>query len=181
LPPVNKTAQIDASLSMLSTMTFPLAESGYYVMPVALVNEMFKHNCLTSPEEIRDVPLDTLRNIFGVDAALYTDITSYSTTYKVLDSITTVTANAKLVDLKHGEVLWTGSASASSAEQNNNNNGGLAGMLISALVKQIAGSVSDESHRHASLTSNRLLGAGRQNGVLYGPRSPQYGQDAAKQ
>ena len=94
--------------------------------------------------------------------------------YRVLDSATTVTAEAKLVDLKTGSTLWAGKASASTAEQQNQQQGGLAVLLIAAVVKQIIGSVTDQSHPMAGVTSQRLLRAGRVDGLLYGPRSPLY-------
>ena len=90
----------------------------------------------------------------------------------MLDSATTVAAEATLIDLKTDKVLWTGKASASTAEQQNQQQGGLAGLLIAAIVKQVIGSVADHSHPMAGLTSQRLLKAGRVDGLLYGPRSP---------
>jgi hypothetical protein len=97
-----------------------------------------------------------------------------------LDSHTTVAAEARLVDLKTNKVLWTGKASASTAEKPNQNQGGLAGMLITAIVKQIVGTVTDESHPMAGLASQRLLSAGNVNGMLFGPRSPNYNKAADK-
>jgi hypothetical protein len=108
---------------------------------------------------------------------LYITMTRYGTVYQVLDSVTVVTADARLVDLKTDKVLWTGTASASSAEQQNQQQGGLAGILIAAIVKQIAGTVSDRSHPMAGATSQRLLKAGRPNGLLYGPRSPLFNKE----
>ncbi|OLL30844.1 hypothetical protein BTH42_15005, partial [Burkholderia sp. SRS-W-2-2016] len=46
-----------------------------------------------------------------------------------------------------------------------------------AAVKQVAHSLSDESHAVAGLTSGRLLRAGPPDGLLYGPRSPKFGTD----
>lgn len=181
LPPVNKTPEIRAPYSMLSQVTLPLAESGYYVLPVSLVNETLKENGITQANDAHALPTAKLREIFGADAALYITMTRYGTVYKVLDSQTTVSAEARLVDLKTDAVLWTGNASASSAEQQNQNQGGLAVMLVSALVRQIVGTVTDHSHPMAGLTSQRLLRAGRPDGLLHGPRSPLYKQeDAAK-
>jgi hypothetical protein len=108
-------------------------------------------------------------------------MTQYGTVYQILDSHTTVTAEARLVDLKTDKVLWTGKASASTAEQQNQNQGGLAGMLITAIVKQIVGTVTDQSHPMAGLASQRLLSAGSFHGLLYGPRSPRYMPEAATQ
>jgi hypothetical protein len=42
LPPVNSSPDVAATYSLLSQATFPLAESGYYVMPVTLVDEAFR-------------------------------------------------------------------------------------------------------------------------------------------
>jgi hypothetical protein len=174
LPPLNQTPEVRASYSMLAQVTQPLSESGYYVFPVSLVDETLKENGVTEASDAHQLPASKLREIFGADAALYITMTQYGTVFRVLDSITTVTAEAKLVDLKTGSVLWTGNATASSAEQQNQQQGGFAGLLIAAVVKQIIGSVTDQSHPMAGVTSQRLLKAGRAYGLLYGPRSPLY-------
>lgn len=176
LPPVNNTPEVHASYSVLSHVTRPLSESGYYVMPVTLVAEAFKENGVTQPTDMHATPADKLRDIFGADAALYITISKYGTVYQVVSSASVVTANANLIDLKTGKLLWTGSASASS-EEGKNQQGGLASMLISAIVNQIVGTMMDESHQIAGVTTARLLSAGRPTGVLYGPRSPNYGKD----
>ena len=180
LPPVNKTPEVRAPYSMLAQVTFPLAESGYYVLPVSLVDETLKENGVTQAQDAHELPSAKLREIFGADAALYISMTQYGTVYVLLDSHTTVSAEARLVDLKTDKVLWTGKASASTAEQQNQNQGGLAGMLITAIVKQIVGSVTDQSHPMAGVTSQRLLSAGRFHGLLHGPRSPHYNKEADK-
>lgn len=176
LPPVNNSPEVGASYSVLSYATFPLAEAGYYVFPVALVDETFKQNGLSNPAEIHGVAPAKLQEIFGADAALYIDISKYGVTYTILDSAAVVAASAKLVDLKTQRVLWEGAAYASSSE-NSNNQGGLAGALIAAVVKQVLNNLNDQSHQVAGVATNRLLMAGRNNGILYGPRSPMYGKE----
>lgn len=179
LPPVNHSPDVNASHSMLSAVTAPLAEDGFYVFPVAVVEETFKQNGITGAEDIRAVSAAKLREIFGADAALYIDITSYGSSYMVVSSETRVTANAKLVDLRNGKVLWTGNATASDSE-NDNNNGGIIGMLVQAAVKQISSTISDKGHDIAGLTSYRLLSASQTDGLLYGPRSPNYGKQVMR-
>lgn len=177
LPPLNDSPDVKATYSMLSQVTFPLAEAGYYVLPVALVAETFRQNGLGTPADIHAVSPAKLQEIFGADAALYITVTQYGTSYMVLSSATVVTAGAKLVDLKTGATLWTGSASASS-EEGSNNNGGLLGMLITAAVKQIISSAQEDAgYPIAGVTSQRLLSAGKPGALLYGPRSPKYGTD----
>lgn len=177
LPPQNHSPDIKASYSLLSQVTYPLAESGYYVFPVAVVDETFRQNGLANPGDIHAVNPAKLRQIFGADAALYLDVQQYGTTYMILSSDTVVSVEGKLVDLRTGQVLWTGSASASSNEQRSSSGGGLAGMLIQAMIDQVANTLSDKGHEIAGITSSRLLFAGRPGGLLYGPRSPKYGKD----
>lgn len=174
LPPLNSSPDIAATYSMMSQTTAPLAESGYYVFPVTLVDESFKQNGLTMPADIHAVPINKLREIFGADAALYINVKQYGTSYAVIASETRVTAEARLVDLRSGNVLWSGAATASSAEGSNNNSGGLIGMLVNAAIRQIIETISSQGHLIAGRTSARLLSAGRPNGILYGPRSPMY-------
>lgn len=177
LPPLNSSPDINATYSVLSQVTVPLAESGYYVLPVALVDETFRQNGLTSPGDIHSVSPAKLAEIFDAAAALYIEITDYGTRYLVITSETRVTANAKLVDLSNGKELWAGEATASSAENRSNSGGGLAGLLIQAVVQQIIEDVTEAGHNIAGITSKRLLFAGQSNGILYGPRSPQYKKD----
>ncbi|VEB40928.1 Putative lipoprotein NMB1124/NMB1162 precursor [Chromobacterium violaceum] len=158
-------------------MTYPLAEAGYYVVPVALMTETFKQNGLATANDIQAVSPAKLREIFGADAALYTTIKRYGVRYSVIDSVAEVEVSTKLVDLKNGQELWAGSAAANNANNNNNNVGGLVGMLVNAAIKQIVNSATDATYPVAGMASNMLLSAGRVNGVLYGPRSPQYGTD----
>ena len=176
LPPINESPEVQASYSLVSQVTHPLAEAGYYVLPIALVDETFRQNGLTTATDIQAVVPSKLHEIFGADAALYITVTEYGTSYKLIMSDTAVMASAKLVDLKTGTTLWTGVARASS-EEGNNNGGGLVGMLITAAVKQVINSSTDAAHPIAGLTSVRLLSAGQRTGILYGPRSPKYGSD----
>lgn len=177
LPPLNESPEVGATYGLLSQVTVPLAEAGYYVLPVTLVNETFRQNGLTVAGDMHSVPVAKLRDIFNADAALYITITEYGTKFMVLDSVSTVAANAKLVDLRNGQTLWTGQARASSNEGNNNSGGSLVGMLVTAVVKQIIHSSTDKSYGVAGATSFRLLSAGQAGGILFGPRSPSYGTD----
>ncbi|WP_174849714.1 DUF799 domain-containing protein [Yersinia artesiana] len=176
LLPQNQSPEVEASHGMLSQVTYPLSEAGYYVLPVAVVEETFKQNGMTNAADISAVSPAKLRKIFGADAALYITVVQYGTSYQIVTSDTRVTANAKLVDLKTGKLLWSGSATASSNE-GDSSSGGIIGMLVQAAVSQIANTMTDKSHDIAAITSARMLSAGTPNGILYGPRSPQYGKD----
>ena len=181
LPPVNESPDVTATGSVLAQTTLPLAEAGYYVLPVTLVDETLRQNGVSNPVDAQAVPPAKLRQVFGADAALYMTIKTYGSSYKVVASETAVALTAKLVDLRSGQLLWEGSARASSAESNGGNQGGLVGMLVKAVVDQIVNSSTDSSVRYADIADKRLLSAGLKNGLLYGPRSPNYGKDPAAQ
>jgi len=176
LPPLNETPEVAATYGVLSQVTLPLAEAGYYVLPVTLMDETFRQNGLNNPAEIHDVSPQKLREIFGADAVVYIKVTQYGTSYVVVSSETRVTAQARIVDLRTGQLLWQGSATASSSEGRSSNQGGLAGLLITAIVTQIVETASDTSFNFSGVASQRLLSP-RKNGVLYGPRSPNYQKD----
>jgi hypothetical protein len=174
---LNESPDIAATYSVLSLVTMPLAESGYYVFPVGLMNETFKQNGVVNAGEIHNIPLDKLQNIFGADSALYITVSKYGSSYRIVDSVVEVAVYAKLVDLRTGTVLFQKTAFASTAENNNNNSAGLIGMLVTALVNQIVNNVSDTGFVIADRATQRLLTAGSPNAILYGPYSPKYQTD----
>lgn len=177
LPPLNNTPDVQASNSLLAQATYPLAEAGYYVLPVTLVAETFKENGMSQPAEMHEAPANKLRQIFGADAGLYIKVTQFGAVYSVINSATVATAEAKLVDLRTGKLLWNGKASASSEEGQNQNQGGLVGLLVTAIIKQVVSNVTDQSHQIGGIAAARLLTAGQPYGLLYGPRSLNFGKD----
>ena len=175
LPPINLSPDIRGSLTFMSTVTLPLAEAGYYVFPVSMVDATFKENGLSMPDEIHAASLPKLQRIFGADAVLYITVEKYGSSYVVIDSQTVVSAKARLVDARNGVLLWEGQASASDAE-GRNNNGGLLGILVSSVIHQLASQVGNPAYKISNITSARLLSP-RPGGILHGPRSPQHGKD----
>ena len=63
LPPINESPEEQASYSMVSQVTYPLAEAGYYVLPVSMVDETFRQNGMTTPHDIQQVSTAKLRDL----------------------------------------------------------------------------------------------------------------------
>ena len=103
LPPINNDFDERASYGYLSTVSSPLAEHGYYVFPVAVIDHFLKENGLPIPYEMHQIPLKKVDEIIGADAVLYIVIEEYGTDYHILSSDTTVSVNARLVDVKTGQ------------------------------------------------------------------------------
>jgi len=174
LPPLNNTTDLRATYSVMSSATLPLAEAGYYVFPVALVDQTFKENGLLNPGEMHQVSPKKLNEIFGADAALYLTVTSYGASSALLGGDIIVIVQAILMDTRTGTTLWQGKASASDGERNQNQ-GGIAGMIVQGIIKQIVNSVSDPGYQVGRIANQRLLNT-EKRGLLPGPRSPNFEQ-----
>ncbi|GAB1576587.1 DUF799 domain-containing protein [Bordetella petrii] len=172
LPPLNTSVDAGAAAAVLSQATLPLAESGYYVVPVAVMDETFRQNGMYSADDIHAVAPAKLREIFGADAALYMEVKQYGAQYQVISSAVTVELDATLVDLRTGAKLWSGNKKV--AHAGGGSGGGLIGMLVQAVVDQIVNTLSDRSYSVAGMANRMLLSAGQPGGMLYGPRSPHY-------
>lgn len=176
LPPINESPEVNATPAVWAHATRPLAEAGYYVLPVTLVDETLRQNGVMTANDAQGIPAKKLQEFFGADAAVYIKVNKYGTSYAVVASESRVEVEGRILDLRSGELLWQGKAVATSAEQQQQSQGGLIGLLVTAVVRQIAGTVTDESFNYAGIANMRMLGAPRYNGVLPGPRSPAYGQ-----
>jgi hypothetical protein len=174
LPPLNQSVYVNAPYSYLSTISRPLAEAGYYVFPVAVVDAFMKENGLPTPGEMHDAPLDKIGEVFGADAVLYVLIEDYGQKYQVLSSTTIVQAKARLVDVPTGTTLWEGSMQV--AQGSGDSGGGLIGMLITAAVAQMIESSGDSAHALAAQANTQMI-FNPNNGLLLGPYHPDYDAD----
>lgn len=177
LPPVDGTIEVDATYGYLSTVTEPLAERGYYVFPVAIVDRMMRENGMTEPTDMHNVPLDKLVEVFDPDAVLYITLTDWGTQFLLFDSQTRVTVNCRLVDADSGEEFWASSKTAVHSASSGQSD--LVGMLVSAVVNQITTSVSDPTLGVAR-QANDMVFLDYRDGLLYGERNSRYADQRAE-
>jgi hypothetical protein len=172
LPPLNESTEVEGTYGYLSTVTQPLAERGYYVFPVEVVDQYLKQNGMPTAGEMHQVPLNKVRDIIGADAVLFLTLKQYGSKYVVLNSVTTVQVEARLVDTRSGIVLWQGTGTA---EQRGAGSGNLLASLIAAAVTQAINSKTDRAHQVSRL-ANATLFYPKDTGLPYGPYSPRFGQ-----
>jgi hypothetical protein len=173
LPPLNDTVEVNAPYTYLSTITMPLTEAGYYVYPVAVIDQMLKDNGLPSPGEMHTISLAKIDEIIGADSVLYVHITEWGQKYQVLASVTRVRANVRLVDVKTGTELYAGEVYANDSS---GGSGDLLADLIIALAEQIIDSKVDQTYELSRRASTSLV-SDPNNGLLPGPRSPKHTTD----
>ncbi len=170
LPPLSNSTDVRATYSYLSTVTMPVAEKGFYVFPVAMIDQMMKENGLPSANEMHQASVKKIKEIINPDAILYLTLEKYGTSYVVVDSQTTVAVSGKLISTLTGEIIWEGKATANDGSQSGG--GGVAGMLIGAMIKQAVNSSTDEAHNVAP-QANQTLFYTEGQGLLNGPYHPQ--------
>ena len=167
LPPLNNTIEVNAPYTYISTVTRPLAEKGYYVFPVAVIDAFLKENGLPTPAEMNSIGLDKIDEIIGADAVLYVELNEWGQKYQVLSSVTVVSGHAKLVSVKTGQLLWEAPINARQ-DPNGGNNNGLVGALVGALVSQIMGELTDSTLPVSRMANNIAIGS-KNRGLLNGP------------
>jgi hypothetical protein len=170
LPPLNESTAIEGVYGYLSTATQPLAELGYYVFPVAIVDQLFKENGMPTAGEMHQVPLAKVLEITGADAVLFPTLKQYGSKYQVINSATIVQVEAKLIDTRTQALLWEGQVTT---QQNSNGSGNIIADLIAAAVIQAVNSKTDSAH-NVSRLANTTLFTTKDTGLLHGPYSPQY-------
>ena len=172
LPPMNESLDANAPYSYITTVTRPLAERGYYVFPVAVVDDFMKDNGLPTPFEMHSVPISKIGEIIGPDAVLYITIEKFAQEYIVLSSNTVVKVRARLVDVASETVIWEGQANA---VQSSGGSGNLIADVIVAAVEQVVDSTTNQTHE-VSKMANQLLIYQDKRGMLVGPRHPEFGK-----
>ncbi len=172
VPQARAPTALEGGAAYLSTVTEPLAERGYYVFPVAVVDRMLRDNGLPGPGEMHQVPLTRLGEVFGADAVMYITLHDWGTAYRVIDSSTEVTAEASLVDVASGTEIWR--AKHTAVYSSSQGSGDVLSMVVGALVNQVMSSVVDPS-QDVARQCNQDLFCNDQNGLLLGPRHADFG------
>ena len=177
-PPVNESLDANASYSYVTTVSQPIAEQGYYVFPVAVIDELMKENGLPTPADMHAAPLNKIDEIIGADAVLYITLEKFGQKFYVLSSSTEVYARAELIDVKTGQVLWRNRLRYS--DDSNDGSGSVLGNLLNAVVTQVVDTVADKSH-DAAIIANYGFFRDPSDGLLLGPLHPEFTVEAEEE
>ena len=170
LPPLNESAVVAATYSYLSKLSAPLAEHGFYVFPVMVMDDLLKENGMPTPGEMHQVPLAKMAEITGADAVLFVTVQRYGPQYRLLNTSVQLEVAARLVDTRTETLLWEGHAAAQS---NSYSLDDPVSSLISAAAAQIVASKTDTAHQLSDQV-NFMLFHHVQTGLPYGPYRPEY-------
>lgn len=132
VPAVNKSLDVDAPNYLLTTLTEPLAEKGFYVFPVHTARTVLEQEGYYEGDAIHGQPPQVLANLFGADAVLYVTINRWDAKYVVLSTTVTVDFDYRMV-AKDGTEIWKANKQLQYSPQNQNTGHPL-GNLIAAAV-----------------------------------------------
>jgi hypothetical protein len=106
LPAKNLTNDVEAPYLFQSTISKPLIDRGYYVLPPYMVADVLTREGIGLEGESWQIEPQMLARYFGADAVLYVTIEEWDTHYYVLTSDVAVALRYRLVDAHSGNVLW---------------------------------------------------------------------------
>lgn len=133
VPAINKSLDVDAPNYLLSTLTVPLAEKGFYVFPVNTAKFVLEQEGFYEGEQIHQQPPETLAKLFGADAVLYVTIKRWDAQYAIIAATVTVEFDYRMV-ARDGTEIWQANQRMQYSPQNNNSGGSPLAMLISAAI-----------------------------------------------
>lgn len=133
IPSVNKSLDVDAPNYLLSTLTVPLAEKGYYVFPVHTTKTILEQEGLYEGEQIHAQPPESLARMFGADTVLYVTINRWDAQYALLTTVVTVDFDYRIVN-KDGAELWAAKQKMQYQPDNRNNSGPPLAQLLAAAI-----------------------------------------------
>ncbi len=132
VPAVNKSLDVDAPNYLLSTLTVPLAEKGFYVFPVHTAKFILEQEGFYEGEQIHRQPPEALAKLFDADAVLYVTINRWDAQYAFIAATVTVEFDYRMVS-RDGKEIWKATQRMQYSPQNNNSGSPLA-MLITAAI-----------------------------------------------
>lgn len=133
VPAVNRSLDVDAPNYMLSALSLPLAEKGYYVFPVNTTKVVLQQEGFYEGEQIRQQPTQSLANLFGADSVLYVTINRWDAQYAVIAATVTVEFDYRLV-YKDGTEIWSAQQKLTYSPQNTNAGASPLANLIAAVI-----------------------------------------------
>ena len=106
VPVVNRSTAADAPELYSTTIAQPLAEAGYYVMSVPLVEMMLAMEGVVDGEQLKEIDPSKFKTMFGADSVLFVTINQWDTNYYVTGGNVTVGADFEIVSTTTNETLW---------------------------------------------------------------------------
>ena len=174
VPAINKSTAADAGDYLNVTVTKPFADSGYYVIPMSVVADIFRDEGIVDGAQIKGLPPKAFLNTFGADAVMFITINVWDKNFYVISSNVTVDMEYVLLSTHTEEVLWSYEGRVVVQPQTSSSGNPIADIIASA----IAGAITTALTRYidvAGQVHNQVLVT-----MPFGDYHPQSGKDGDK-
>ncbi len=137
---------------MLSTLTIPLAERGYYVFPINAVKRVLEDDGLADSSLVHSAPTSKLANLFGADVVLYVVVEQWDAKYAILTTTTTVAIYYQIRDGKTDDFLWENRVKMIyQPNSGGGGGGGIGGLAAQLVVKAVVAAIEKASPNYMPL------------------------------
>ena len=133
VPIVNKSLDVDAPNYLLSTLSIPLAEKGFYVFPVNTAKFVLEQEGYYEGEQVHKQSPAELAKLFGADAVLYVTINRWDAQYALLTTTVTVEFDYRIVS-RDGSEIWQTKQRMIYQPQNTNTGNVIANLVAAAVT-----------------------------------------------
>lgn len=137
VPAINQSTAANAPDLLNVTVTQPFANHGYYVMPVAIVSDIFKREGIIEGDQVKGIPASAFKQNFGADSVMFVTITEWDKNYIVIAGNVTVGMEYVLLSTTTNEVLWSYSQKIV-VDTSGDSSAGIIGAIISTAIATAA-------------------------------------------
>lgn len=141
MPPINNSDNVEAKDYFYTTMTVPIAESGYYVLPPAMTMATLQRESAYDAEMFYEGDLKKFGSLFGADVAIFTIIKSWKKS--IIGSKITIEIEYVFRSTKTNETVFNRNAKITCDTSTGVSGGGLLGAVLIAAADAVKTAVSD--------------------------------------
>jgi hypothetical protein len=175
VPILNETVEIMAPDLLISSVSYPLGERGYYVFPVHLTDVLLKDLGLPEAGLVQQLPPKKFYEYFGADAVLFMKIKDWSSKYIVISNTKEISVEYVLLDTRTGAVLW--SHAQYIQQSSGDGGGGIVGALVNAAVDKVIAEAMESQYRPLARQVNFMAFTSTRVGLPAGPYHSKHGKD----
>lgn len=170
IPPDNRTTAVDAREYFSCSLSEAIGKMGYYVIPVEAVYDVLRDEGLYDHISLEPPVLKNLKDNFGADAILVSEITQWDKAWFLTSGSLTIGANFRLLSTQTGTQIWDYS-SRIKVRLESSSEGFLGSVIDSALKTAI-----EDYFQHARSSNLKTFASG----LPYGKYHPKFNTDMKK-
>jgi len=134
VPAINNSTGADAGDLLNATISQPLSNHGYYLLPMPIVADIFKREGIVEGSQLKGLPTKMFKENFGADSVLFMTINNWDKNYAVIAGSVSVGISYVLIATETNEILWSYEQIVV-VDTSGGSGGGLIGSIISTAVK----------------------------------------------